>query len=316
MKVANPNHFLLTEKYRPSTINDTILPERLKKSFRAYIDDKFVPNLLLSGPHGIGKTTIAKAVLNELRNDHITINGSLKGNIDTLRTSILNYASTKSFKGGRKYIILDEADHINPNSTQPALRNFMEEFSDNCGFIFTCNYENKIIGPLHSRLSKVDFSIRKEEKLALASEFCKRVFFILDNEGLSYDKNVIVQLVKNNFPDFRKCLTDLQRYKVDNTIDSSIINSFQEISIKNLIESMKKKDFTAIRTWVAENNDIETAIFYRTFYDTASMYFTPVGIAQLVLILSKYQYQESFVANRDINLAAMCVELMLDAEFK
>ncbi len=310
------DNYLFVERYRPKTVSETILPENLKATFQQFVDQKNIPNLLLSGGPGVGKTTIARAMLEELECDYMIINGSLNGNIDTLRTTILNFASSVSLAGGRKYIILDEADYLNPNSTQPALRNFMEEFSVNCGFILTCNFKNKIIDPLQSRCSVVDFKISKDDKAKLALQFLKRTLEILKIENIEADKNVVAEVVKKYFPDWRRCLNELQRYSATGKIDTGILSDFQEITLKALMEAMKKKDFTSVRKWVAENSDMDSATFYRKLYDTSAANFTPVGVAQLVLILGKYQYQEAFVADREINTAAMCVEIMLQCDFK
>jgi DNA polymerase III delta prime subunit len=308
--------FLWVQKYRPKTVADTILPVHLKETFQNFVNQKNIPNLLLHGKSGVGKTTIAKAMLEELGCDYIVINASMKGNIDTLRVEIQNYASTMSMSGGRKYVILDEADALNPNSTQPALRNFMETFSSNCGFILTCNVPSKIIDALHSRCAVVDFTIPKMEKPILAKEFIVRVFHILKTENVEYDKSVIIEVVKKFFPDWRRCINELQRYSSTGKIDTGILASFQDISLKKLIESMKSKDFTAVRTWVAENSDMDTERFFRKLYDASTSYFTPIGTAQLILLLGKYQYQDSFVANKEINIAAMCVEIIIECEFK
>lgn len=313
-------HFLFTEKYRPHTVQDTILPKDLKLTFQSFVDQKNIPNLLLCGKSGIGKTSIAKAMLDELGCDYIIINGSMHGNIDTLRTTIMNFASTVSFAGGRKYVILDEADNLNANSTQLALRNFMETFSDNCGFILTCNFKNKIIDALHSRCIVVDFKISKEESSVLAREFLGRLKNILDAEHIEYDKNVLVDFIQKHYPDWRRILNEVQRYSSISgnlgKIDAGILSNHTELTIKNLIDCMKNKDFTGVRTWIAENSDMDSTVFYRLLYDNASKIFTPAGVAQLILIISKYQYQEAFVADKEINTAAMCVEIMIDCDFK
>lgn len=308
--------FLWTEKYRPKTIQDTILPDKLKEIFQKFVDQNNVPNLLLSGKPGMGKTTVAKAMLEELGCDYMVINGSMNGNIDTLRTTIHNFASSVSLAGGRKYVILDEADYINPNSTQPALRNFMEEFSKNCGFILTCNYQNKIIEALQSRCSIVEFKLAKDDAVKMAGLFFKRCLDILQKENVQADKSVVGEVVKKYFPDWRRVLNELQTYGASGRIDSGILVNFKETTIKELITAMKAKDFTAVRKWVGTNSDIDSETFYRNLYDHAATYFTPQGVAQLVLILGKYQYQEAFVADREINTAAMCVEIMIDADMK
>lgn len=308
--------FLWIEKYRPHTVADTILTDELRVVFQQFINQKNVPNLILAGRAGIGKTTVAKAILDELECNYLIINGSMYGNIDTLRTTILRFASTVSLTGGRKYIILDEADYLNPNSTQPALRNFMEEFSANCGFILTCNFKNKIIEPLHSRCSVIDFKISNADKPKVAIQFLKKITAMLTKENIPYEKSCVVEIIMKYFPDMRRVINELQKYSFTGKIDSGILVNLQDATFKSLIEAMKKKDFTTIRTWVAENSDIDSSNFYRKLYDTAATYFTTAGVAQLVLILGKYQYQESFVADRDINIAAMCVEIMVECDFK
>lgn len=308
--------FLFVEKYRPATIEETILPDQLKAVFQQFVDQKNVPNLLLSGKAGVGKTTVAKAMLEQLGCDYIIINGSMNGNIDTLRTTILNFASAVSLSGGRKYVILDEADYLNANSTQPALRNFMEEFSANCGFILTCNFKNKIIDPLQSRCSVIEFKITKEDKPKLAVAFLKRALDILKKENIEADKNVVAEVIKKFFPDWRRCLNELQRYGATGKIDAGILSNFQEVTLKNLVDFLKAKDIQGIRKWVAENSDMDSATFYRKLYDTSSSYFSPAGVANLIILLGKYQYQEAFVADREINTAAMCVEIALECDFK
>lgn len=308
--------FLWVERYRPKTIADTILPDELKKSFQQFVDQGNIPNLLLSGGPGVGKTTVARAMLEQLGCDYMIINGSMNGNIDTLRTTIHNFASSMSLAGGRKYVILDEADYLNPNSTQPALRNFMEEFSKNCGFILTCNFKNKIIDPLQSRCSIVDFKISKEDRASLASQFLKRALDILKTENIEADKAAVVEVIKKHFPDWRRVLNELQRYGATGKIDSGILSNFQETTLKTLLDAMKAKDFSAVRKWIAENSDMDSATFYRALYDIANSKFSPAGVAQLVLTLAKYQYQEAFVADREINTAAMCVEIMIECDWK
>lgn len=315
----NNDEFVWFEKYRPHTIKDTILPANLRDTFQSFVDQKAIPNLLLSGPSGIGKTTVARAMLDELECDYIIINGSMNGNIDTLRTDILNFASTMSFVGGRKYVILDEADYINPNSTQPALRNFMEEFSGNCGFVLTCNYKNKIIDALHSRCSVIDFTVKKAEKAAILMEFMKRALYILKLERIEYDKAVVGELILkycSRSLDFRRVINELQRYSATGKIDSGILSIFSDVSLKELIDAMKTKNFTLVRTWVTENSDIDTVVLRRQLYDQSSNYLTTAGIAALVTILNDAQYQEAFVADKEINTTAMCVKIMVECDFK
>lgn len=307
--------FLYVEKYRPKTIKETILPDNLKNTFQQFVDQKQIPNLLLVGPPGCGKTTVARAMLEELNCDYIVINGSLNGNIDTLRNEIMQFASTVSFTGGRKYIILDEADYLQVNSTQPALRNFMEEYSRNCGFILTCNFKNRIIDPLQSRCSVVEFRIPKNEIPVLAAQFLKRTIHILDMEGVKYDKAVISQLIKKHFPDWRRILNEIQRYSANGTIDTGILADLSQLTFKTLFRLLKEKDFTHLRAWVAENNDIESSVLFRSLYDHANEYIHKDSIPQLVLILAKYQYQQSFVADTEINIIACLVEIMVDVKF-
>ena len=304
------------EKYRPKTVEECILPENLKKTFQEFVNQKNVPNLLLSGSAGCGKTTVAKAMLEELGCDYIVINGSMNGNIDTLRNEIKNYASAVSFSGGRKYVILDEADYLNPNSTQPALRNFMEEFSGNCGFIMTCNFKNRIIDPLHSRCSVVDFKIKKSDLPGLASQFLKRSCNILDTEGVVYDKKVVASLITQHYPDWRRVLNELQRYSVTGKIDEGILVNFSDASFKSVVDNMKKGDFPAVRKWVGENSDTDTDVLFKNLYDNAYEVVVPTSITDLILILAKYQYQAAFVANPEINLSAAFLEIMSTCTFK
>lgn len=308
--------FLWCEKYRPRTIADTVLPLDLKTTFSTFVSEGNVPNLLLTGKPGTGKTTVARAMLEELNSDYIIINGSLNGNIDTLRNDILQFASSMSLVGGRKYVILDEADYLNPNSTQPALRNFMEEFSKNCGFILTCNFKNRIIEPLHSRCSVVEFKVLHEEKQKMASQFFNRVVSILGEENIEYDKKVVAEVVAKYFPDFRRTLNELQRYSVTGTIDNGILAVVQETSIKELVQLMKNKDFSHMRKWVGENTDIDATVLFRKFYDQASAYFKTSSIPQMVLIIADYQYKHAFVADPEINIVAFLTEVMIECEFK
>lgn len=308
--------FLWTEVYRPKKVADTILPADLKATFQNFVNNGQVPNLLLCGGPGVGKTTIAKAMLEELDSDYIYINGSLNGNIDTLRNDIQNFASSVSLMGGRKYVILDEADGLNPNSTQPALRGFMEEYAKNCGFILTCNFKNRIIGPIaNSRVSVIDFKIKKSDMALLAAQFYKRVKMILETENIKYDEKVIAEVITKYFPDWRRVLNELQRYSAIGTIDSGILANLQDVSIKELISFMKEKNFTGVRKWIGQNSEADQSTLFRAFYDTAATHFKPASIPQLVLTLGKYQYQAAFVADPEVNLAACMVEIMVDCEF-
>jgi DNA polymerase III delta prime subunit len=283
--------------------------------FQAFVDQEQIPNLLLSGGPGIGKTTVARALLSELDLDYLIINGSMKGNIDTLRTEIQQFASTVSFNGKRKYVILDEADYLNPQSTQPALRNFMEEFSNNCGFILTCNFKNRIIEPLHSRCSVVEFNISKKELAGLAPQFMRRIENILKMKGIKYDQKVIAELMLKHMPDWRRILNELQRYSVTGNIDVGILTNMSDESFDSLVKMIGSQDFTGIRKWVVDNSDIETATLYRNLYNHASKNMKPASIAQMVLILAKYQYQAAFVVDHEINNVACLVELMTDCDW-
>lgn len=307
--------FLWVEKYRPKTIADCILPADLKTTFQQFVDQKNIPNLILDGPPGTGKTTVARAMLEELDCDYIVINGSLNGNIDTLRNEIMNFASSVSLMGGRKYVILDEADYLNANSTQPALRNFMEEFSRNCGFILTCNFRNRLISPLQSRASVITFKFPKKLMPQLAGQFFNRVKTILEAEKIESDPKVVAELLTKHFPDCRRILNELQRYSSTGKIDSGILSNIQEVTLKELVSYMKDKDFTNVRKWIGLNSDADQGTIYRNFYDNASEYFKPGSIPQLVLALGKYQYQAAFCADPEINLASCMVEIMVECEF-
>jgi DNA polymerase III delta prime subunit len=309
------DEFLWVEKYRPKTIDDSILPEGLKQAFRQFVVNGEIPNLLLTGSAGVGKTTVAKAMLEQIGADYIVINGSMNGNIDTLRNDIQQFASSVSFTGGRKYVILDEADYLNANSTQPALRNFMEEFSRNCGFILTCNFRNRIIEPLHSRCSVVEFKINKSDYPKLASQFFKRTCKILETENVTYDKAVVADLISKHMPDWRRVLNELQRYSVNGTIDSGIFVNLSDDNVKHVIGLIKAKNFGEMRKWVGENSDTDSTQLFRAFYDQAYNYVKPSSIPELVLLIAKYQYQAAFVADPEINTTAFLTEVMISVEF-
>jgi replication factor C small subunit len=307
-------HLLWTEKYRPQTVDDCILPDRLKQPFQEYVNQKQIPNLLLAGGAGVGKTTIAKAMCNEIGCDFMVINGSDESGIDTFRTKIKNYASSMSLTGGRKVIIIDEADYLNPNSTQPALRNAIEEFASNCSFIFTCNYKNRIIEPLHSRCAVIDFGLKNGEKAKMASAFFKRTQSILQSEKIDADEKVLAELVKKHFPDFRRVLNELQRYSQFGKIDTGILVQIADISIDELSKHIVAKDFGAIRKWVA-SHEIDNTTLFRKLYDTLSDTLKPSSIPQAGVILADYQYKAAFVADQEINTVACLTEIMVNCEF-
>jgi DNA polymerase III delta prime subunit len=309
-------HLLWTEKYRPKSIDDCILPERLKKPFQEYVNQSNIPNLLLSGGAGVGKTTVAKAMCEEIGCDVMVINGSDEGRlIDTFRTKIKNFASSMSLAGGRKVVIIDEADYCNAESVQPALRNFIEEFAGNCSFIFTCNYKNKLIEPLHSRCAVIDFALKNGEKAQMAFAFMKRIQSVLQSENVDYDDKVVAELIKKHFPDFRRVINELQRYSQLGKIDTGILSQISDVTINDIIKYIKEKDFGAIRKWVA-SNDIDATAFYRKLYDNLYEVLKPQSIPQAVLILADYQYKGAFVADQEINTVACLTELMVGCEFK
>ena len=308
-------HLLWTEKYRPQTVEDCILPERLKVPFQEYVNQKQIPNLLLTGGAGVGKTTIAKAMCNEIGCDYMVINGSDESGIDVFRNKIKNYASSMSLAGGRKVIIIDEADYLNPNSTQPALRNAIEEFAGNCSFIFTCNFKNRIIDPLHSRCAVIDFGMKNGEKQKMAGSFFKRIQSILESEKVEYDDKVIAELVKKHFPDFRRVINELQRYSQLGKIDVGILAQIGDLSLTQIVNHMKEKDFTAVRKWVA-STEIDSTTLFRKLYDNLYDVLKPQSIPGVVLVLADYQYKQAFVADQEINIVACLTEIMANGEFK
>ena len=309
--------FLWVEKYRPNKISDTILAPELKTLFQTFVDKENVPNLLLTGTQGVGKTTVARAMLEELGADYIVINGSDEGRlIDTLRTKIKNFASSVSLAGGRKYVILDEADYCNAETVQPALRNFMEEYSKNCGFIMTCNFVNKIIQPLHSRCSVVEFKIANKDKPAMGKELYVRILNILKQENISFEEKVIQEVLAKHFPDNRRILNELQRYSATGHIDSGILANLSETSIKELMQLLKDKEFTTIRRWVGRNIDGDVAPMFRKIYDTINQYAKPSSLNQIVVTLADYQYKSAFVADQEVNFMAFLTELMVDTEWQ
>jgi len=309
------NEVLWVEKYRPQSIEDTILPETMKNTFRKFVNDKNVPNLLLTGGPGVGKTTIAKAMLDEMGCDYIVKNGSLNVNIDTLRYEISTYASSVSLTGGRKYVIFDEADYLNATSVQPALRNFIEEYSANCGFIFTCNFKNRIIGPLRSRLSEVDFSIEQTERPQLAMQFFKRVISILNNENVDYDKAVVAKVIEKHFPDFRRVLTELQSYAASGKIDEGIFVNLKQESMDELFNLLKAKNFTEMRKWVATNSDQDMNEMFRRVYDMMQERVEFKTQPGFVVTLADYMYKANFVADQEVNMVAFLTEVMIESEY-
>ena len=306
--------YLWVESWRPKKVEEAILPKDLQATFQEFVDQKNIPNLILAGGPGVGKTTIAKAMLEQLDCDYIVINGSLSGNIDTLRNEIMQFASSVSLTGGRKYVILDEADYLNPNSTQPALRNFMEEYSKNCGFILTCNFKNRIIEPLHSRCSVVDFKINGNAP-QLASKFMKRVCDILDTEAIKYDKQVVAEVISKHFPDYRRVLNEIQRYSVSGSIDSGILTNMSDENFKTLVGFMKEKKFSEMRKWVGQNLDNEPAQLFRSIYDNAHTVMQKSSIPQLVITIADYQHKSAFVADQEINMVACLTQLMAECEW-
>ena len=307
---------LWVEKYRPSKISDTILTEDLKTTFQKFVDDEYIPNLLLSGGPGIGKTTVAKAMLNEIGATYMMINGSEESGIDVLRNKIKNFASTVSMDGKRKFVILDEADYLNPQSTQPALRGFMEEFHKNCGFILTCNFKNRIIEPLHSRCSVIEFKIPTSDKPKLAGEFFKRVQDVLKTEGVQFEPKAVAGVVEKHFPDWRRVLNELQRYSASGALDAGILVNVSETNLKDLVAFLKEKDFKSIRKWVANNLDNDPSRVYRKIYDILYEEIEPSTVPHLVLSVADYQYKSAFVADQEINMLAFMIEIMTQVKFK
>jgi len=310
--------FIWVEKYRPKTIDECILPETTKNMFREFLNKGEIPNMLLAGPPGVGKTTVAKALCNELGVDVYVINGSDEGRfLDTVRNNAKNFASTVSLSSDAKHkvVIIDEADNTG-NDVQLCLRAFIEEFAGNCRFIFTCNYKNKIIEPLHSRCAVVDFSIKGKEKTALAGSFFKRLQDILDAEGVRFDQRVLAELINKHFPDWRRVLNECQRYSVGGEIDSGILAAFSDVAVNDLIKSLKEKNFPEVRKWVVSNLDNDTTLLMRRIYDAVYSALENNSIPAAVLVLAKYQYQAAFVADQEINMLACLTELMVECEFK
>ena len=310
------NEFLWVEKYRPKLISETILPPRLKDMFQNMVDTGELPNMLFTGTAGLGKTTVAKALCNELGLDYIIINGSEDGNIDTLRGKIKQFASSVSLQGGYKVVILDEADYLNPQSTQPALRGFIEEFSSNCRFILTCNFKNRIIEPLHSRCGVYEFNTTKKDMVALAASFHKRLVYIFKQEGIQADQKIAADLILKHAPDWRRVLNECQRLSI---AGSSISATSIDIGINNtsdLVKYLKDKDFKKMRHWVANNMDVDASSIFRGLYDSMTDTVANRSIPQLVLILADYQYKHAFVADHELNVVACMTEIMANVEFK
>ena len=308
--------FLWVEEYRPKTIEDCILPDSLKTLFTSFIKKGDISNLLFSGTPGIGKTTVAKALCDEMNCDWIMINGSEEGGIDVLRNKIKNFASTVSLSGGKKVVILDEADYLNPQSTQPALRGFVEEFHKNCRFILTCNFKNRLIEPIHSRFSNIEFRVNPKDKPKLASKLFERAIYILKEQNISYDEKVIAELIKKHFPDFRKLINELQRYSVSGTIDAGILVNVSDENLKSLLTHLKNKEFSDMRKWVVQNLDNDPVKIFRKIYDTLYQSLEPSTIPIAILIIADYQYKSAFVADQEINLVACLTELMDRVKFK
>ena len=309
------NEYLWVEKYRPQTIDDTILPKKLKQTFQKIVEGGELPNMLFTGTAGLGKTTVAKALCNLLNCDYILINGSEEGNIDTLRTKIKQFASSVSLHGGFKVVILDEADYLNPQSTQPALRGFIEEFSNNCRFILTCNFKNRIIEPLHSRCGVYEFNTSKKSMAELCQSFMARCKTILDNESIEHDDKAIAELILKFAPDWRRVLNELQRYSINGKIDSGIINGLRDKNYDDLFSHLKNKNFKGMRSWVVNNIDTDASAIFRAIYDRMSDKVAPQSIPSLILLLADYQYKNAFVADHELNVVACLTEVMSDVQF-
>ena len=310
------DNFLWVEKYRPKTINDCILSNTIKGTLNDLVKEERVPNLMFTGPAGVGKTTVARAICDMTNSDYIIINGSDEGRmIDTLRTKMTQFCSTISLQGGRKVVIIDEADYSNPDSVQPALRGFIEKFAENCSFIFTCNYKNRIIEPIHSRCAVVDFTSPKEEKPEIAMHFLNRCEEMLNNENVTYEKNAIAALISKHFPDFRRVINELQRYSTSGEINAGILANIGELNLDQLMSALREKNFQNMRKWVTNNADNDPASVYRKIYDKLYEVLAKSSIPQAVLIIADYQYKSAFVADQEINLVACLIELMAECEF-
>jgi DNA polymerase III delta prime subunit len=308
--------FLWVEKYRPRKVEDSILPKKLKDVFTKIVQSGELPNMLFTGTAGLGKTTVARAICDELGYDYIVINGSEEGNIDTLRGKIKRFASSVSLGGDVKVVILDEADYLNPQSTQPALRGFIEEFSDNCRFILTCNFKNRIIEPLHSRCGVYEFNTTKKEMQTLCADFFVRLIYILESEQVAFNKDLLAQLIMKYAPDWRRVINECQRYSIGGQLESTVLNNDASGNYDSLFKSLKDKDFKKMRSWVAQNVDVDVSAIFRQIYDNMYEKVDASSIPQLVLILADYQYKNAFVADHELNIVACMTEIMANVEFK
>ena len=309
--------FLWVAKYRPTKISECVLPSDLQEPFSDFVDQGKLPNLIFAGGPGTGKTTAAMALCEETQTDYLMVNGSDEGrNIDTVRTTLNQFCSSVSMTGNRKAIIMDEADYMNPDSVQPALRGFVEKFGNNVSFIFTCNYPNRIIDPIHSRCAVIDFLIPNNEKPKIAEKYLELCEGILEKESVKFEKKVLIQLIMKHFPDFRRVLNELQRYSSSGRIDTGILTSLEEINITELVESLKTKRFSDMRKWTNSNMDSDTTRIFRKLYDSLSSYLKPQSVPQAVLIIADYQYKSAFVADQEINMVACLTEIMVECSFK
>ena len=310
------SEFLWVEKYRPQTIEDCILPKGLKKTFQQIVDTGEVHNMLLTGSSGLGKTTVARALCNQLNLDYIIINASEESGIDVLRSKIKQFASSVSLNGGTKVVILDEADYLNAQSTQPALRGFIEEFSANCRFILTCNFKNRIIEPLHSRCSVIEFNTTKKQLASLAACFMKRLQTILTSEGVDFNNEILAELIMRYAPDWRRVINECQRYSSSGEITSDILIGLSDQNITALVGFLKGKDFKNMRGWVTNNTDVDSSVIFRRIYDTLYDYAQPQSIPSIILILADYQYKAAFVADKELNTVACLTEIMASSDWK
>lgn len=315
--IMTKTEFLWVEKYRPRTIEDCILPTSLKKTFQQIVDTGEMHNMLLTGSAGLGKTTVARALCNELDLDYLLINASEEGNIDTLRSKIKQFASTVSLNGGNyKVVILDEADYLNAQSTQPALRGFIEEFSSNCRFILTCNFKNRIIEPLHSRCSVIEFNTTKKQLSELCAQFMKRMQTILETEEVDYNNKILAELIMRYAPDWRRVINECQRYSSSGEITSDILIGLSDQNIASLVNHLKSKDFKSMREWVTNNADVDSSVIFRRIYDTLYEFASPHSIPAVILVLADYQYKAAFVADKELNTVACLTEIMASSEWK